>query len=117
MAGGSRIVISDDGITISTGGKILYQAGQHQFKNGVEVGIDLKGLPSYQPYNEKLKLLSPSGEVMPKVDYQVSNTDQNFTAVTDDKGLSKRINTDSEQDLEIGLQWVSLEKDDDGGQE
>ena len=36
MAGGSRIVISDDGITISTGGKIVYQAGQHKFEGGAK---------------------------------------------------------------------------------
>ena len=34
MAGGSRILINDQGITISTGGKILYQAGQHKFEGG-----------------------------------------------------------------------------------
>lgn len=39
MAGGSRIVISDDGITISTGGKIIYKAGQHNFEGGQKSGF------------------------------------------------------------------------------
>ena len=34
MAGGSRIQIDDQGITISTGGKIVFQAGQHKFEGG-----------------------------------------------------------------------------------
>ena len=117
MAGGSRIVISDEGITISTGGKILYKAQQHKFERGVEVGVDLRGLPSLELYNEKFKILSPSGEVMSNLAYKVSNSDHNFTALTDNKGLSKRVNTSSEQDIEVGLHWISLEKDEDGEQE
>lgn len=54
---------------------------------------------------------------MSNLAYKVSSVDQNFTATTDNKGLSKRVNTKSEQDLEIGLQWMSLEKEEDGDQE
>ncbi|CAP02981.1 hypothetical protein ABSDF_p30007 (plasmid) [Acinetobacter baumannii SDF] len=46
MAGGSRIVISDDGITISTGGKIVYQAGQHKFEGGQKVVFPMTVLPT-----------------------------------------------------------------------
>ena len=46
MAGGSRIVISDDGITISTGGKIIYRAGQHKFEGGQKVVSPMTVLPT-----------------------------------------------------------------------
>ena len=39
MAGGSQILIDDQGITISTGGKIVYQAGQHKFEGGRRVKL------------------------------------------------------------------------------
>lgn len=45
MAGGSRILINDQGITISTGGKILYQAGQHKFEGGQRVKAEISPLP------------------------------------------------------------------------
>ena len=32
MAGGSQIIINDHGITIKTGGKIVYQAGNINLK-------------------------------------------------------------------------------------
>ena len=32
MAGGSQIIINDHGITIKTGGKIVYKEGQKKFK-------------------------------------------------------------------------------------
>ena len=55
MAGGSRIVISDDGITISTGGKIVYQAGQHKFEGGQKVVSPKISLPmSETPYSNKI---------------------------------------------------------------
>ena len=45
MAGGSRILSDDQGITISTGGKILYQAGQHKFEGGQQVKAEIPPLP------------------------------------------------------------------------
>ncbi|AMW80167.1 hypothetical protein AMD27_15515 [Acinetobacter sp. TGL-Y2] len=54
MAGGSRIVISDDGITISTGGKIIYKAGQHKFEGGMNVVSEEKVLP-HLPTSYSLK--------------------------------------------------------------
>ena len=45
MAGGSRILINDQGITISTGGKILYQAGQHKFEGGQQVKAEFHLYP------------------------------------------------------------------------
>jgi type VI secretion system secreted protein VgrG len=55
MAGGSRIVISDDGITISTGGKIIYKAGQHNFEGGQKVVSPKTALPMFEtPYSNKI---------------------------------------------------------------
>ena len=59
MAGGSQIVISDDGITISTGGKILYQAGQHKFESGKKVVSPVTVLPT-PPKDYSRKFLIPN---------------------------------------------------------
>ena len=37
MAGGSQIIINDHGITIKTGGKVIFQAGQHKFESGEKI--------------------------------------------------------------------------------
>ena len=116
MAGGSQIVINNQGITITTNGEVIFKAGQHKFEKAVEVGVNLRGLPSYESYNEKFQMLSPSGEVMSHVGYKTSNADQSFIAITDRKGLSKRVNTDSEKNLKVDLHWISLEKEDEGDQ-
>ena len=73
-------------------------------------------MPAYEPYNEKFKMLLPSGEAMSQVDYKISSDSQNFTAVTDPKGFSKRVNTTSEQNLKVDFNWISLEKEDEEDQ-
>lgn len=51
MAGGSQILINDKGITISTGGEILYQAGQHKFEKGKQVKSEMMPLPIVNEVN------------------------------------------------------------------
>ena len=53
MAGGSQIIINDHGITIKTGGKIVYQAGQHKFESGTKIKTVFPSLPVMidQPYS------------------------------------------------------------------
>ncbi len=119
MAGGSQISITKTGITITTNGKIIYQAKQHELNGpaSLERGIDLKGFPSHEPYNEKFKLVLPSGEAMTNIAYEISNNERSYVALTDNDGLSEQIHTDAEQELEIGVQWMSLEKEEDSEQE
>lgn len=115
MAGGSQIIINKNGVTIITPAEFEVKAGQHVFKSGAEVGVNIQGLPAHEVYNEKFKILTPSGEEMSNVEYKVSSNDQNFTSITDRKGFSKRVNTTSEQSLDVDLNWISLEKEDEEG--
>lgn len=116
MAGGSQIIINKDGIKIITPAKFETKAGQHIFQSGAEVGVNPQGLPAYEAYNEKFKILSPSGEEMSSIGYKVSSNEENFTAITDRKGFSKRVNTTSQQNLQVDLNWISLVKEDEGDQ-
>lgn len=111
MAGGSQIIINKDGITIITPAKFEVKAGQHTFKNGAEVGVDIQGLPAYEAYNEKFQMLLPSGEPMSKVDYKISNDGNEFISQTDNKGRSKRIHSPKEENLKLDLNWINLEVD------
>ena len=59
MAGGSQIIINDHGITIKTGGKIVYQAGQHKFESGTKIKTVFPSLPVMidQPYSAAVTFL------------------------------------------------------------
>ena len=109
MAGGSQIIINKNGITVITPGKFEAKAGQHLFKSGAEVGVNIKGLPAYESYNEKFQMLLPSGEPFKRADYKISYGSDELTAIADNKGRSKRINSLQEESLKLDLNWMKLD--------
>ena len=69
MAGGSQIIINDHGITIKTGGKIVYQAGQHKFdkfESGTKIKTVFPSLPVMidQPYSAAVTFLDDAKQPM-----------------------------------------------------
>ena len=117
MAGGSQIILNKNGITLITPAKFEAKAGQHIFKSGAEVGVNLKGLPAYEAYNEKFQMLLPSGEPLRNADYKISNGSDELTAIADNKGRSKRVNSLQEESLKLDLNWIKLEAEPNDGDE
>ena len=115
-AGGSQLKINGSGVFVTTGAMFEVKAGQHKFMGGAEVGVNMQGLPAYETYNEKFQILLPSGEPMKFIDYKVSTSDQEFVAQADNKGKSKRINTEGEEGLTLDLNWMTLEVDESEGE-
>ena len=126
MAGGSRILINDQGITISTGGKILYQAGQHKFEGGQQVKAEIPPLPiinDIKNFTNKWDCYDLFYEAdFSDVKYKLINN-KNHTYVSgglDEHGRTQRMTTSNNEnhDLLIGTDddWtVSMddESDDD----
>ena len=91
MAGGSQIVISDDGITISTGGKILYQAGQHKFESGQKVVSPVTVLPTTpDSYSLKFKYKSNLPEQKDGIDKNLSLNKELFIISNSDNSLIQK---------------------------
>ncbi|MCZ1178703.1 hypothetical protein [Acinetobacter pittii] len=111
MAGGSQIIINKSGITVITPAKFEVKAGQHIFKGGAEVGVNLEGLPAYEKYDEKFNLFLPSGKPLTNVSYNIQSNNQSFMAETDVKGKTKRINTKEAEQLDVDLNWLNFEPD------
>jgi len=108
-AGGSQVKITGSGIFMTTGGKFEVKAGQHLFMGGAEVGMNLQGLPAYEAYNERFKMLLPSGEPLSFVDYKISSEGKEIFANADKKGQTKEIHSPKEQGLKLDLLWLDLE--------
>lgn len=53
MAGGSQIIINKNGITFITPSMFEVKAGQHTFKSGAKVSIDLPNLSPIEPICEE----------------------------------------------------------------
>ena len=114
MAGGSRIVINDQGITISTGGKILYQAGQHKFESGQQVKAEIPSLPivnEIKTFTNEWDCYDLFYEAnFSEVKYKLVNN-KNYTYVSgelDEHGRTQRMTTSNNEnhDLLIGTDDV-----------
>ncbi|MCR4530715.1 DUF2345 domain-containing protein, partial [Acinetobacter venetianus] len=112
-AGGSQIKLDGSGIFPTTGGKFEVKAGQHLFKTGQALGVNIKGLPALELFNEQFALTLPSGEPFKEMDYKVSSGDETFMAQTNKKGLTKRIHSPQEKELKLELNWMNLQVDPD----
>ncbi|MDC4595060.1 type VI secretion system tip protein VgrG, partial [Acinetobacter baumannii] len=108
-AGGSQVKITGSGIFMTTSGKFEVKAGQHLFMGGAEVGMNLQGLPAYEAYNERFKMLLPSGEPLSFIDYKISSEGKEIFANSDKKGQTKEIHSPKEQELKLDLLWLDLE--------
>ena len=72
MAGGSQILINDKGITITTHGKVVFQAGQHVFQGGEKVEMNLPILP----FNQSSPLCALKSKFGENTDTQEENKEQ-----------------------------------------
>lgn len=105
MGGSSRIVINDQGITISTDGKILYQAGQHRFEKGEKVENNVVA-NMLNDHSHQVQLKDAHGDTLGKnVPYYVydHSTQKMFYGRTCAQGKTQRIFAKDETTLDIKI--------------
>ncbi len=61
-------------------------------------------------------MLLPSGEPFKSADYKISNGSDELTAIADNKGQSKRINS-LQESLKLDLNWMKLDIESNEGDE
>lgn len=113
MAGGSQIIIDDNGITISTGGKILYQAGQHKFEKGKIVASEVIMLPSLKEYDnsQKFKIVDENKAPISDITYLIlDHNNQAHIGSTDAEGHTKRIFTPDPSKIKLFYGAKAIEK-------
>lgn len=107
MAGGSRITISDQGITISTNGKILYQAGQHKFEAGQKVVspvIQLPVLGDINKYNLRYLMKDQDGNIFSNYRYVAFLPNgKSVEGQTDENGYTEFFETIQSENIDIHL--------------
>ena len=107
MAGGSQILIDDQGITISTGGKIVYQAGQHKFEGGRRVKAEIPPLPivnEIKTFTNKWDFYDLFYEAdFSNVQYKLINNKNNtyVSGQLDEHGRTQRMNTSNNEDHDV----------------
>lgn len=115
MAGGSRIQIDDKGITISTGGKIVFQAGQHVFQEGAKVNTILPSLPDGDnPYVLQYLVKNKENQTMVDKPYILFDEDGNIQkGKTDQNGFMKLKTAPSSQQVTTRVMMNEIEQADE----
>ncbi len=113
----SELKLNGSGIFPTTGGKFEVKAGQHLFKSGQALGVNMKGLPALEIFDEQFSLKLPSGEPFKEIDYKIISGDETFIAQTNKKGATKRIHSPQEKELKLDLNWINLQVDPDSGED
>lgn len=115
MAGGSQIIINDQGITIKTGGKVVFQAGQHKFESGAKIKTVLPTLPVMidQPYSAAVTFLDDAKQPMVNYNYRLmAENGIEVVGVTDEFGKTQPLECKSYLDGAIFFRsYANKEKD------
>ena len=104
MAGGSQIIINDHGITIKTGGKTVYQAGQHKFESGTKIKTVFPSLPVMidQPYSAAVTFLDDAKQPMVNYNYRlIAENGIEVSGITDEFGKTQPIQTDQREKVDL----------------
>ena len=103
MAGGSQIVINNQGITITTNGKVIFKAGQHKFEGGQKASVAIPLLPKLGLYNVTYEVKDKdTQELLSFTKYILTNElGHSYYGETDENGLTKTIYSDKEESYSL----------------
>ena len=104
MAGGSQIMINDQGITIKTGGKVIFQATQHKFESGAKIKTVFPTLPVMidQPYSAAVTFLDDAKQPMVNYNYRlIAESGLEVSGITDEFGKTQPIQTDQREKVDL----------------
>ena len=106
---GSETLLDKNGITLTTAGEFKVRANEHNLEQGKKMGVDLRGLPAFEQFNEQFQILSPSGKPMGNLEYKLKSGDKEIFYETTETGHTKEVHTPTEEKLDLDLIWMSLE--------
>jgi type VI secretion system secreted protein VgrG len=95
-------------------GKITVGAIQYQLNAKLSnlapkpLGVDAKGMPTVEANDERFKVLTPTGEPLPGVDYRMTTPSGGHIFRTNSGGHSPALNSPDQQDVKFELHWDEL---------
>lgn len=105
MAGGSQIIISSDGITIITPREFKVRAGQHIFKGGQKVSVNLPLLPETQQNSLTYQFVDDDDKPYAFTKYiAYYQNGHEVSGVTDKDGWTSTLYSTDPQEVKIHLE-------------
>ena len=112
MAGGSQIIINQDGIKIITPAKFEAKAGQHKFLSGDKIDHKEINLPDMEnPYILQYLVKNKENQIMAHKPYILIDEDGNIQrGSTDQNGLMKLLTAPSAQKITTRVMINEIEQ-------
>lgn len=119
MAGGSQIIINQDGITFITPAKFEAKAGQHKFAGGQQAATQLPRLPvADQPYILQYLVKNKDNVPVANKPYFIIDPAGNLQkGITNSEGFMKLYTTPSAQILMTHVMMNEIEEAQEAGGE
>ncbi|UZA16332.1 type VI secretion system tip protein VgrG [Moraxella bovis] len=107
---GSYIKIDKEGVEIGSPKPVKVYAPEHWVLGAKEISYKFNGSPIVGTFDEKFVLKSESGEILKNVPYVITNkvTGEQIRGTTDDEGGTVRVWTESEEEVEMGVDFVRV---------
>ncbi|STZ03599.1 type VI secretion system Vgr family protein [Moraxella equi] len=107
---GSYIKIDKEGVEIGSPKPVKVYAPEHWVLGAKEISYKFNGSPIVGTFDEKFVLKSESGEILKNVPYVITNkvTGEQIRGITDDEGGTVRVWTESEEEVEMGVDFVRV---------
>ncbi|UYZ68169.1 type VI secretion system Vgr family protein [Moraxella bovis] len=116
---GSYIKIDKEGVEIGSPKPVKVYAPEHWVLGAKEISYKFNGSPIVGTFDEKFVLKSESGEILKNVPYVITNkvTGEQIRGITDDEGGTVRVWTESEEEVEMGVDYLELivDENEEGG--
>ncbi|UOO75881.1 type VI secretion system tip protein VgrG [Neisseria sp. Dent CA1/247] len=101
-SGGAYIKLKDGNIELGCPKMVWVKCAGFQVMGPSSAGVNMQGIPAVEKYDEQFVLLSPSGKPKKKAQYVIIDKKGNeFFGITDEKGRTARIHTETQEELEI----------------
>jgi len=93
-----------DGLCLKTGGKVIFQAGQHKFESGEKIKTVFPTLPVMidQPYSAAVTFLDDAKQPMVNYNYRlIAESGLEVSGITDEFGKTQPIQTDQREKVDL----------------
>ena len=110
-SGGGYIKLAAGNIDIHCPGTVSVKGAEHALSGQASIGVNMKGFPSAERYDEKFQLLGQNGKPLPGVQLLVDDGKQQLLHRIKRDGSNQRIHTSQATPLAAELVWDAIQPD------
>ncbi|MGR2682968.1 DUF2345 domain-containing protein, partial [Chromobacterium haemolyticum] len=108
VSGGAYIRIAGGNIELHCPGKVSVKGASHQMSGPASIGVNMKGFPSADLYDERFQVLGPDGKPLKGITLAIHDGKNQLLHQIKPDGSNQRIHTSSATPLEAQMVWSEI---------